>query len=103
MKAMTNLHSTYNHYYSDTVQKRRHDKFKAMTAKAQGAATIRVAIPAIGRGPATTQLNEDTFQREMVKAVERDMETFAAEEALESEAAIYKLHLFSLSFNISHN
>jgi hypothetical protein len=82
---LANADSTYNHYYSDTVQKRRHDKFKAMSEKARATATVK------SFGTNEKIFDADIFTREMEKAVERDMETFAAEEALESQHAIYKV------------
>jgi hypothetical protein len=78
------------------VQKRRQDKMKAMAAKARKAAThsgICGSAPAI-------HLDEEAFEREMGKVVERDMETFAAEEALDSQRAIYKVSINLL--NTSH-
>jgi hypothetical protein len=72
------------------VQKRRHDKFKAMSAKARDFATVK------NFGNNAKTFDADIFTREMEKAVERDMETFAAEEALESQHAIYKVRLCRL-------
>jgi hypothetical protein len=69
------------------VQKRRHDKFKAMSAKARATATVK------NFGNNDKTFNADIFTREMEKAVERDMETFAAEEALESQHATYKVRI----------
>lgn len=83
---MSDLSRTTNHYYSDNIQKSRHDKYKAMASNACKDATVGV----FGSGGPT--INVETFQREMEKAVERDMETFAAEQALESQRAIYKVH-----------
>ena len=42
-----------------------------------------------GDMPAATQFDADVFQQMMTKAVERNMMTFAAEEALESQSAYY--------------
>ncbi|KAH4065585.1 hypothetical protein HBI64_124770 [Parastagonospora nodorum] len=77
--------STYNHYYSDTIQKLRHDKYKAMLSKAKAAATVKVF-----GGAKNANMNIEVFQQEIEKAIERDMETYAAKEALDCQNAIYK-------------
>ncbi|KAH5305099.1 hypothetical protein HBI23_182960 [Parastagonospora nodorum] len=77
--------STYNHYYSDTIQKLRHDKYKAMLSKAKAAATVKVF-----GGANNANMNIEVFQQEIEKAIERDMETYAAKEALDCQNAIYK-------------
>jgi 23S rRNA G2069 N7-methylase RlmK/C1962 C5-methylase RlmI len=95
---VTHANSTYNHYYSDTIQKRRQDKYKAFMTQARQKATTESVL----RGVKSVNIDQNLFQEEITKAVERDMETFAAEEALESQRAIYKAcpHI-PLSFGIS--
>lgn len=81
--------STYNHYYTDNIQKRRKEKMDACTEKARQAATTKIRND---QGFITkTNFSADTFQKEMDKAVQRDMEVFAAEETLESSRAYYKV------------
>jgi hypothetical protein len=94
----TDMSSTYNHYYSDTIQKRRQDKYKEFMMKARKTATKEHHFQ--GQGP-TSSFDQEVFQEEITKSVERDMETFAAEEALESQRAIYKVP-FPSSIHDSH-
>jgi hypothetical protein len=96
--AVTDANSTYNHYYSDTIQKRRQDKYKEFLMRARKTATKEHFSSAEGR---TSSFDQEVFQAEISKSVERDMETFAAEEALESQRAIYKVPLPS-SIHDSH-
>jgi hypothetical protein len=84
----TNRCSTYNHYYTDNLQKRRQDKYEVFTRNARKIATTKVKDTA---GAVTSSFNTDIFQREMTKSVQRDMDTFAAEETLESSRAYYKV------------
>jgi hypothetical protein len=86
--SVTDADSTYNRCYSDTVQKRRQDKYKAFLVKARETATQEH----IDRGVKSTSFDQDIFQEEITEAVERNMEIFAAEEALESQHAIYKVY-----------
>jgi hypothetical protein len=83
--------STYNHYYTDNVQKRRQDKYEAFTRAARKKATAKAAKS----DPNTTPkiiLDHDLFQKGMIKSVQRDMEIFGAEETLEGARAYYKVH-----------
>ncbi|KAF3050536.1 hypothetical protein E8E11_009925 [Didymella keratinophila] len=87
--------STYDHTYSDSLQKKRNKKYADLTASAKKAATITPIMTNDGR-PVATQFDADIFQQMMTKAMERNMLTFAAEEALESQNAYYadKLRYF---------
>ena len=88
-------YSTYDHTYSDSLQKKRNKKYADLTASAKKEATI-THMSAEDSMPAATQFDADVFQHIMTKAVERNMLTFAAEEALESQNAYYadKLRYF---------
>jgi hypothetical protein len=89
---MTDANSTYNHYYSDTIQKRRQAKYKEFMMKARAKATrIQNSQDMFESVRNQISFDQDVFQDEITKSVERDMETFAAEEALESQRAIYKV------------
>jgi hypothetical protein len=88
--------TTYNHYYSDTIQKKRDDKYTAKVAKAKEAATVK----AFGNNGST--LNVEIFQREMNKTTERNMDNYTAEEALDSQAAIYKVRTHAPQSNMYH-
>lgn len=80
--------STYDHCYSDSLQKKRNKKHTALTLAARRAATT-THLMAEGSMPAVTHFDADIFSEIMTKAVERNMMTFAAEEALESQSAYY--------------
>jgi len=80
--------STYNHYYSDMLQTRRQGKYQNMSEKAQEASTKYTT-----RENGTTKANLDAakFKMAIAKLVQRDMDIFSAEEALESQIAYYKV------------
>ncbi|KAF2036299.1 hypothetical protein EK21DRAFT_106400 [Setomelanomma holmii] len=79
--------STYNHYYTDNIQKRRKEKLDAANEKAKRAANIKTRRD---DGTYKTTFDKDIFYKELEKTVQRDMEIFAAEETLESSRAYYK-------------
>ncbi|KAF1916992.1 P-loop containing nucleoside triphosphate hydrolase protein [Ampelomyces quisqualis] len=81
--------STYNHYYTDNVQKRRREKYEAFTRQARKTATGK-QVNLFSKGTGEISLNPNLFQKEMLKAVQQDMAVFAAEETLESARAYYK-------------
>ncbi|KAJ4334175.1 hypothetical protein N0V95_009231 [Ascochyta clinopodiicola] len=87
--------STYDHTYSDSLQKKRNKKYSDLTASARQAATTPQYLATDGK-PAGSQFDSAMFQQLMSRAVERNMLTFAAEEALESQNAYYadKLRYF---------
>ncbi|KAH7398705.1 P-loop containing nucleoside triphosphate hydrolase protein [Phaeosphaeria sp. MPI-PUGE-AT-0046c] len=78
--------STYNHYYTDNIQKRREEKYKAFTKQAHEKALYNT------RGASGQNLKMDIalFQLEMLKSHQQDMVKFTAEETLESSCAYYK-------------
>jgi hypothetical protein len=82
--------STYNHYYTDTVQKRRQEKYETFIKDARRSATT-VTEHGIAVAPAK-QAEWFRFQQEMSKSINRDMEEFAAEETLESTLAYFKVY-----------
>jgi hypothetical protein len=97
---VTDANSTYNHCYSDTVQKRRQDKYMAALVKAHETASREHIL----QGVKCSILDRGTFHEEIAKAVKLHSETFAAEEALESLLAIYEVYTcssLSLAFIVS--
>jgi hypothetical protein len=81
--------STYNHYFTTTLQKMHRDKYEKQLNEATGAAKVKVWNTA---GTAsTTYLQPETFRSTMDKSIELDMDKFSAEQALDVQAAFYKV------------
>lgn len=98
--------STYNHYYSDILQKRRNEKYADALAAAKEAATTPIATyDADSEGncrPPITQTDLDIFQQEIARTIQKDSMTFAAEESLESQRAFYKDALKMFVHNVTN-
>ncbi|KAF9698371.1 hypothetical protein EKO04_003463 [Ascochyta lentis] len=83
--------STYNHYYSDTVQKRRQDRIEKIANDASREATTNgMMINPNGSRSEATRFHKETFEQKMSETVQRSMQLFSAEEAMDSLEAYYK-------------
>lgn len=103
MDDLENFPINYNHYYTDTIQKRRNERHKSKLEDAVEAGTVpRVTCPHCRTSNTTISANKviESFHHH----VETDMEKVACEEAIDCLFAIYKvspsqfsLHSTSLS------
>jgi hypothetical protein len=80
--------STYNHYFTDTIQKTRQRKFRKITKDATAASQEPV-----NRGGFQPQLsvNPVWLEKNMSAAIEPDMDVFSSQEALDTQRAYYKV------------
>jgi hypothetical protein len=79
--------TTYNHYFTTTVQKMRHRKHHQITKKAAKASEVMAYD---NNGDACVHIDPETLAEEMEKVVELDMDVFSSQEALDIERAYYK-------------
>ena len=80
---------TYNHYFTTTIQKHRHGKYKILAANARAAATKTWTAGKDKRE--TALLDPDEFQKHMASSIEQDMGKFSSEEALINQRVYYKV------------
>ena len=84
----------YNHYYTDTIQKQRQDRFReTLTKSIQDATTQNMTVYS---APTKTYLEKTTIDAEQVvkqyfQYIDPDMDKYSCEEALDCMLAIYKV------------
>ncbi|KAI1822013.1 interferon-induced GTP-binding protein Mx [Xylaria intraflava] len=76
----------YNHYYTDTIFKRRQERQKASLTRALESGTEDEII----RGYASVEVNVEQVLTSFTKGIDPDMENFSCEDALDCLFAIYK-------------
>jgi hypothetical protein len=79
--------TTYNHYFTTTIQMMRQRKHQQIAKKASGASEIQTYD--ISRN-ICTHIDTDKLTEAMEKAIELDMDVFSSQEALDIERAYYK-------------
>jgi len=79
--------STYNHYFTSTIQKMRQRKHRKMTKKAQDASCIQLFQ---FDKTCRDAIDANKLTVEMEKAIEPDMDVFSSNEALDFQRAYYK-------------
>jgi len=89
LKDKTRHPSTYNHYFTDTIQKTRQRKYQKMTEEATTASQDPVTRAAYPNLPMFF-VNPKKLEANMSAAVEVDMDVFSSQEALDTARAYYK-------------
>lgn len=79
--------STYNHYFTDTIQKIRQRKHAKLIKDAQENSEITVREH---NGGYRNVIEPATLENAMNLFIERDMDTFSSAEALDTQRAYYK-------------
>ncbi|KAL1645007.1 hypothetical protein SLS58_004078 [Diplodia intermedia] len=80
---------TYNHYYTDMIQKIRHQKFMARAKGITDSKSYHIYGPA--PGTSVKVITPEIWLNALNKqGIEQDMDKFTAEEALDSLMALYK-------------
>lgn len=107
-KIMTDLASypiNYNHYYTDTINKRRQERQKEVLTKCIEAASTRNAVESFdGTVANTTNIDTEQVIASFHRDNNADMEKFACEEALDCLFAIYKVSVhIPTSLTLPHN
>ena len=84
--------STYNHYYTDTVKKRRMERGGKSLQKCIEQATHKVPLAGCqGGGHTTALVDAKQAARNFADSIDPDMEKHSCEEALDSLYSIYKV------------
>jgi hypothetical protein len=79
--------TTYNHYFTTTIQKMRQRKYQQITKKAAKASEVTMRDY---NDNIRTHVDPEKLTGEMEKAIELDMDVFSSQEALDMERAYYK-------------
>ena len=82
---------TYNHYYTDTIKKRRRDRKEKPLANHIGNITEHATHPAYASNYTSTPVYSGKASRGYSTEVSRDMEDHSCEEALDCLCSIYKV------------
>jgi len=82
---------TYNHYYTDTIKKRRRERGEKSLAKCIDNATQHFTLPACNSNHTSAQVDAGKAAREYSDEVDPDMENHSCEEALDCLYSIYKV------------
>ena len=88
---------TYNHYYTDTIKKRRREREEKCLANCIDNATQHILLPGCSSNHTSAQVDSGRAVREYSDAVDPDMENHTCEEALDCLYSIYKVSEVVLS------
>ncbi|KAI1114245.1 interferon-induced GTP-binding protein Mx [Nemania sp. NC0429] len=80
----------YNHYYTDTISKRRQERQKASLAQALDYGTEHRMLPGCQSDHTSAEVDIEQVIATFTELVEPDMENFSCEDALDCLFAIYK-------------
>ena len=82
---------TYNHYYTDTIKKRRRERSEKSLVSCIDNATQHVILPRCNSNHTSAQVDAGKAAREYTDEVDPDMENHSCEEALDCLYSIYKV------------
>lgn len=82
---------TYNHYYTDTIHKRRHEREQKSLSSCIENATQQVRLPGCQSDHTSAQVNATKAAQEYFEKIDPDMERHSCEEALDCLYSIYKV------------
>ncbi len=82
--------TTYNHYFTTTLQKNRQAKFRKLTQRA-AKSSEESYYPKVGSP--YTKIDPHKLEDAMSNAIEQDMDLFSSQEALDAQRAYYKNEL----------
>ena len=92
----------YNHYYTDTINKRRHERQKKSLAQSIENATTHTHLDGCNSTHTSASIDVDRALDQYSQDIDPNMETISCEEALDCLYAIYKVSRFSASPTINH-
>ncbi|KAF7879541.1 hypothetical protein EAF04_000736 [Stromatinia cepivora] len=81
----------YNHYYTDTIHKRRRERQKAFLADSLESATEHNHLAGCNSTHTSASIDIDKVATDFFTQIDPDMDNFSSEEALECLFAIYKV------------
>ena len=82
---------TYNHYYTDTIKKRRREREEKCLANCIDNTTQHILLPGCSSKHTSAHVDSGKAAREYSDAVDPDMENHTCEEALDCLYSIYKV------------
>jgi len=82
---------TYNHYYTDTIKKRRREREERSLANCIENATQHVILPGCSSNHTSAQVDAGKAAREYSAELDPDIENHSCEEALDCLFSIYKV------------
>jgi hypothetical protein len=85
---------TYNHYFTDTLQKLQQERYSNKMMKLSEEATVSVAEKTFIGGPGyenKTYIKPELFKKGLQSIIEPDMNRFSAKQALDAHDAYYKV------------
>ena len=91
MKDIKSYPITYNHYYIDTIKKRRREREEKCLANYIDNATQHVLLPECTSNHTSAQVDSGRAAREYLDAVDPDIENHTYKEALDCLYSIYKV------------
>lgn len=80
----------YNHYYTDTIKKRRRDRDKEALAECLKEATTDIPLPGCHSTHSSTSIDIDDAINQYCSRADPEMENHSCEEALDCLFSIYK-------------
>lgn len=81
----------YNHYYTDTITKRRRDRQKSILAESLESATTHEHLPGCNSTHTSARVDVQQMVSTYSSSIDPNMDNFSCEEALDCLIAIYKV------------
>lgn len=93
MQDVKRFPANYNHYYTDTITKRRRDRQELTLAKSLESATTHEILPHCTSNHTSVKVDVKKMASNYSTNFDPDMENFSCEEALDCLMAIYKVNI----------
>jgi hypothetical protein len=89
---------TYNHYFTDTLQKMQRDKYAAWVDEAMKTSGFEAEFN-LGEfdDKSNSLIDRSKLQKAMDESLEQNMDRWSAEQALDAQTAYYKVTSLTLS------
>ncbi len=84
---------TYNHYYTDTISKRRREREQKSRSDCIENVTRHMRLPGWRSDPISAKVNARQAMQEYSDKIDPNMENRSCEEALDSLYSIYKVSI----------
>ena len=94
---------TYNHYYTDTIKKRRREREEKSLISCIDNATQHIILPKYRSNHTSAQIDSEKAAREYSDKIDSNMKNHSCEEALDCLYSIYKIsELVHVSDRLPH-
>lgn len=91
----------YNHYYTDTIKKRRRDRDKKALSECLQQSSTDTALPGCHSTHSSTKIDVDRAMDQYCLRADPEMEKHSCEEALDSLFSIYKASSLFIRLSVS--